>query len=270
MLFLKDNKLKSSLQKNELTIGSWLSIPSPIVAEIIAQAGFPWLVVDLEHSVIDLKSMQAMFIAMELNQCIPLARLSGKDPNQTKRVLDAGAYGIIAPMINTAEEAEMMVNAVKYPPFGKRGVGLARAQGYGMKFDDYKQHFNKHSIVICQIEHKDAVENIDAILSVKGVDGILIGPYDLSGSYGIPGDLENPIIFEAEQRVLTVANRKGIPAGIHVVHPNAKLLESNVKKGFKFIAYGVDMLFLTTSCAQGMNDINMILSSKDENRPYHK
>jgi len=263
MLFLKDNKLKSALQKNELTIGSWLSIPSPIITEIIAQAGFPWLVVDLEHSVIDLKSMQAMFIAMELNQCIPLARLSGKDPNQTKRVLDAGAYGIIAPMINTAEEAEMMVNAVKYPPFGKRGVGLARAQGYGMKFDDYKEHFNQHSIVICQIEHKEAVENIDDILSVKGIDGIIIGPYDLSGSYGIPGEFENPLIVEAEKKVLDSAKRNGIPAGIHVVHPNTENLLLNIKKGFKFIAYGVDMIFFATSCVQEMKNINKIIKGED-------
>lgn len=263
MKYLKDNLLKTALQDNQVTIGSWLSIPSPIVAEIIAQAGFPWLVVDLEHSVIDLKSMQAMFIAMELNQCIPLARLSGKDPNQTKRVLDAGAYGIIAPMINTAEEAEMMVNAVKYPPFGKRGVGLARAQGYGMKFDDYKEHFNQHSIVICQIEHKEAVENIDDILSVKGIDGIIIGPYDLSGSYGIPGEFENPLILEAEQKVLDSAKRNGIPAGIHVVHPNTENLLLNIKKGFKFIAYGVDMIFLATSCVQEMKNINKILKGED-------
>ncbi len=263
MKYLKDNLLKTALQDNQVTIGSWLSIPSPIVAEIIAQAGFPWLVVDLEHSVIDLKSMQAMFIAMELNQCIPLARLSGKDPNQTKRVLDAGAYGIIAPMINTAEEAEMMVNAVKYPPFGKRGVGLARAQGYGMKFDDYKEHFNQHSIVICQIEHKEAVENIDDILSVKGIDGIIIGPYDLSGSYGIPGEFENPLIVEAEQKVLDSAKRNGIPAGIHVVHPNTENLLLNIKKGFKFIAYGVDMIFFATSCVQEMKNINKILKGED-------
>ena len=260
----KDNKLKSRLQNNQVTIGSWLSIPSPVVAEIMAQAGFPWLVVDMEHSVIDLETMQAMFLAMELNKCIPLVRLSGKDPNQAKRVLDAGAYGIIAPMVNTAEEAEMMVNSVKYPPLGKRGVGLARAQRYGMKFDDYMGHFNKHSIVICQIEHKDAVENIDAILSVNGIDGIIIGPYDLSGSYGIPGELENPIIIEAEQRVMDAANRNGIPAGIHVVHPNTDLLLTKVKKGFKFIAYGVDMLFLATHCGRGMNDINRILSHKGE------
>jgi 2-dehydro-3-deoxyglucarate aldolase len=155
MKSFNDNLLKSNLQNNQVTIGSWLSIPSPVVAEIMAQAGFQWLVVDMEHSVIDLESMQAMFLALELNKCIPLVRLSGKDPNQAKRVLDAGAYGIIAPMVNTVEEAERMVHSVKYPPWGKRGVGLARAQGYGMKFDDYMGHFNKHSIVTLQIEHKE-------------------------------------------------------------------------------------------------------------------
>ena len=256
MDYFKDNELKLSLQNNELTVGSWLSMPSPEVAEVMAQSGFPWLVIDLEHSVTNLETVQAMITAMELNKCIPLVRLSGKDRDQAKRVLDSGAYGIIAPMVNTAEEAEMIVDYVKYPPWGKRGVGLARAQGYGMKFDDYKNNFNKHSIVICQIEHKDAVENIDEIISVKGIDGLLIGPYDISGSYGVLGDLENPIVIKAEKKVLTAANKKGIPVGIHVVHPNANLLDSNVKKGFKFIAYGVDMLFLATSCTQGVNDIN--------------
>jgi len=263
MKYLKDNLLKTALQDNQVTIGSWLSIPSPVVAEIVAQAGFPWLVVDMEHSVIDLECMQSMFMAMELNKCIPLVRLSGKDPNQTKRVLDAGAYGIIAPMINTAEEAEMMVNAIKYPPYGKRGVGLARAQAYGMKFDEYKKHFNQHSIIICQIEHKEAVENIDGILSVKGIDGIIIGPYDLSGSYGIPGEFKNPLIVEAEQKVLDSAKRNGIPAGIHVVHPDTEELLSNIKKGFKFIAYGVDMIFLATSCVREMKNIKKILKCED-------
>ena len=264
MNFFNENLLKQALQKNQVTIGSWLSIPSPVVAEIMAQAGFPWLVVDMEHTVIDMETMQAMILAIESNKCVPLVRLSGKDTSQVKRVLDAGAYGVIVPMVNTVEEAKMIVDSVKYPPWGKRGVGLARAQGYGMKFNDYKEHINDHSIVICQIEHKDAVENIDAILSVKGIDGILIGPYDLSGSYGIPGVFEYHLIVEAEQRVMEAANRKGIPAGIHVVHPNAELLLTKVKKGFKFIAYGVDMLFLATSCGQGVNVINKILSSKSD------
>ena len=142
MLFFKDNKLKSSLQKNELTIGSWLSIPSAVVTEIMSQAGFPWLVVDMEHSVIDLETMQSMFLAIECHGSIPLVRLPSKDPTIAKRVLDAGAHGIIAPMINNENDAKKLVSAVKYPPIGNRGVGLARAQGYGMKFESYIEHFN--------------------------------------------------------------------------------------------------------------------------------
>jgi 2-dehydro-3-deoxyglucarate aldolase len=262
----KNNSLKVDLQNHQITIGSWLSIPSPVVAEIMAQAGYPWLVVDMEHSVIDLEAMQTMFLAMELNNCIPLVRLSGKDPNQAKRVLDAGAYGIIAPMINTVEDAELMIKAVKYPPWGTRGVGLARAQSYGVKFDDYKEHFNKHSVVILQIEHKDAVENIDGILSVKGVDAIIVGPYDLSGSYGIPGEFQNHLIVEAEQKILDSTKKNGIPAGIHVVHPTENLLQEKIKLGFKFIAYGVDMLFLASSSGQGMRAINNVLVSKKQGR----
>jgi len=261
MQSLKDNKLKFALQKNQVTIGSWLSIPSPVVSEIMAQAGYPWLVIDMEHSVIDFETMQSMFLTLELSDVIPLVRLSGKDPIQAKRVLDAGALGIIAPMVNTPEEAEMMVSAVKYPPWGTRGVGLARAQGYGMQFDAYKEHWNEQSIVICQIEHKQAVENIDAILSVEGIDGVIIGPYDLSGSYGIPGKLDDPLMVEAEQTIMKSANKINVAMGTHVVHPNVDQLEAKIQMGFKFIAYSVDMLFLANACRKGSQEIKSVLSN---------
>jgi len=257
-----DNQLKIDLKNNQLTIGSWLSIPSTSIAEIMSQAGFPWLVIDMEHSVIDFETMQSMFLALESNKCIPLVRLSGKDPNQVKRVLDAGAYGIIVPMVNTEKEAKLMINSIKYSPVGERGVGLARAHGYGINFKNYFDNYNEHSIIICQIENKIAVENIDKILSVNGIDGIILGPYDLSASYGIPGELENPLIINAEKRVLNAAKKNGIPAGIHVVHPNSNVLRSKVKKGFKFIAFGVDMLFLATNCGRAVDDVNKILSSQ--------
>ena len=258
-----DNQLKNDLNNNQLTIGSWLSIPSTFVAEIMSQAGFPWLVIDMEHSVIDYETMQSMLLAVESNNCTPLVRLSGKDNIQVKRVLDAGAFGIIVPMVNTEKEAEDIINSIKYPPIGERSVGLARAQGYGMKFNDYINNFNDHSIVIFQIENKIAIENIEKILSVVGIDGIIIGPYDLSASYGIPGELQNSKILEAEQKVLDAAKKNNIPAGIHVVDPNSELLLSKVKKGFKFFAYGVDMLFLAKNCEKGISDINKILSSSN-------
>ena len=256
MYNLKENKLKSELQSNIVTIGSWLSIPSPQVAEIMSQAGFPWLVIDLEHGITNLETMQAMIVAIELNQCLPLVRVSGKNSNDIKKILDAGAYGIITPMVNTPEEAYNTVQSIKYPPEGNRGVGLGRVQFYGTKFDEYYHQFNKYSLVILQIENKIAVDNIDEILSVSGIDAIIIGPYDLSGSYGIPGDLENPIILEAENKILSASTKRGIPAGVHVVHAKKELLQSKLNRGFKFIAYGVDMLFLAKSSGQAVIDIN--------------
>ena len=247
--------LKVILKKNELTVGSWLSIPSPVVAEIMAQAGFPWLVIDLEHSVIDYETMQSMIVAIENNGIIPLVRVSSKDSLQIKKVLDAGAHGIIVPMINSGNDAKKVVNAVKYPPIGNRGVGLARAQGYGMKFDSYLKYFNEYSIVICQIEHKDAVNNIEEIVATKGVDGIIIGPYDLSGSYGVPGELNAPEVMEAEKIVLDTAARYNIPTGTHLVHTDKTALINNINKGFRLIAYGVDQLFLANSGTEAFQDI---------------
>ena len=247
--------LKAILKNNELTVGSWLSIPSPVAAEIMAQAGFPWLVIDLEHSVIDYETMQSMFVAIENNGSIPLVRLSSKDSPQIKRVLDAGAHGIIAPMINNANDAKKIVSAVKYPPIGNRGVGLARAQGYGMKFESYKEYFNDYSIIICQIEHKSAVDNIEEIVATKGIDGIIIGPYDLSGSYGIPGKLGSDELLEAEKIILEAAARYNIPSGIHIVHRDKSELINKINDGFRIIAYGVDQLFLAKSGKDAFQDI---------------
>lgn len=261
MRSLENNSLKHALRNERLTVGSWLSIPSPVVTEIMVRSGFEWLVVDMEHSVVNLETLQAMILTIEAYDAIPLVRLSANDPVQAKRVMDAGAYGIVVPMVNTRDQAEKAVKAVKYPPWGNRGVGLARAQGYGMEFDSYEQSVNDHSVVICQVEHREAVENIDAILSVEGVDAVFIGPYDISGSYGIPGQLDHSLVIEAEKRVLQAARRHSIPAGIHVVSPDIDQVKEKTRKGFRLIAYGVDMLFLAHGCREGNRQIQETLSS---------
>lgn len=252
-------KLKSLLNNNELTIGSWLSLPSQETAEIMAQAGFPWIVIDLEHSVINYETMQSMLIAIENEGCIPLVRVSSNDPTQIKRVLDSGSHGIIVPMVNNANDAIKAVKAVKYPPKGNRGVGLARAQGYGLKFDSYYKSFNDSSIVICQIEHRDAVDNVEDIISVDGVDGIIIGPYDLSGSYGIPGKLNDKTIIDAEKKIINIANKKNVPSGLHLVHYDEKILKQKINQGFKFIVCGVDQLFLAKQSMECYGQIKKVL-----------
>ncbi|MHA2052762.1 MAG: HpcH/HpaI aldolase family protein, partial [Candidatus Hodarchaeales archaeon] len=144
------------------------------------------------------------------------------------------------------------VKSVKYPPEGFRGVGLARAQGYGQEFSDYASTVNEESIVIIQIEHKDAVENLESILSVKGIDGCIIGPYDISGSLGVPGDFDHPDVKLAIEKVEKGCKHKKVPLGIHVIQPDYKLIVEKINNGYTFLAFSLDILFLGNSCREQM------------------
>ena len=250
-----NNTVKRKLRNNELTVGSWMAMSHPWVADIMGQCGFDFLVVELEHSTVELESLNALFAIIELHGVVPLARLSSNDPTQAKRVLEAGAYGLIFPMVNTAQEARQAVDSVKYPPLGKRGFGLGRAQDFGFGSDEYFSKANDETIVILQVEHIDGVRNIESILDVEGVDGVFIGPYDLSGSLGIPGQLNDPKVVKARTQVLEAARDRGIAPGIHIVHPDAELFRQSVDEGFTFIAYGGDILYLGQSCRKAMADI---------------
>jgi 2-dehydro-3-deoxyglucarate aldolase len=241
---LKKNPLKAKLEKDELTIGSWLQLGSPSATEIMAVSGYEWLTIDMEHSVTSLETMQHLLQIIEGHGIVPLVRVGENNPDLVKRVMDAGAYGIIVPMINSAEDAKKAVNAVKYPPVGTRGVGMARAQGYGREFDAYVSVVNRETVVIAQIEHIDAVDNLEEIVEVDGIDGYFIGPYDLSGSLGIPGKLDHPDVLAALGRVEQVCRKAKMPLGIHVVDPDPALLEKFVKKGYTLLAFSSDMLLL--------------------------
>jgi len=169
--------LKSKLKKNKVVIGSWISLPSTAVAEIMAKANLDWVAIDLEHSPITLSQVEDLIRIIDLAGNTPLVRVGENNPLIIKRVMDAGAHGVIVPMVSSKEEALRAVASVRYPPEGKRGVGLARAQCYGLEFDEYKLWQSKESMVIVQIEHIDAIGNLEDILSVDGVDGSMIGPF---------------------------------------------------------------------------------------------
>jgi 2-dehydro-3-deoxyglucarate aldolase len=216
----------------------------------MAQAGFPWLVIDLEHSVIGIADVQPLIQVIELSGSCPLVRLSSNDPVQAKRVLDAGAHGVIVPSVNSAEEARKAVAAVKYPPHGIRGVGLARAQGYGARFGAYLEEANEYSIVVPMIEHRQAVDDIEAIVRTAGVDAVFVGPYDLSASYGIAGEMDHPLMRDAMARLLKATADAGISAGLHVVHPPVRQVAERIAEGFSFVAYGTDMLFLVSQARE--------------------
>jgi 2-keto-3-deoxy-L-rhamnonate aldolase RhmA len=226
------------------SFGSWITIPHPSVAELLVRAGFDWLTVDLEHSAITLESAAELIRTIDLAGISPIVRVGSHDANVIKRVMDAGAHGIIASTVNTTEQAAAIVAAVKYPPVGTRGVGLSRAQGYADEFEEHYCWLNEESIVFVQIEHIEAVRNIDAILRVPGVDGFFIGPYDLSASLGIPGKFNDPKMIEALAAVRSAKEKIGTVAGVHVVQPVAADVHQKIADGYRFIAFGIDYLFM--------------------------
>lgn len=243
--------LRAVLRSGGVTIGSWITLAHPAIAEILANAGFDWLAVDLEHSVITIREAEELIRVIELSGAVPLVRLTANDPAQIKRVMDAGAHGIIVPMVNSRAEAEAAVAAVHYPPRGRRGVGLARAQGYGTRFEAYRQWLAHEAVTIVQIEHIDAVDQLESILTVEGVDGYLIGPYDLSASLGHPGQFGHPSVVKALKTVRQVARRLRVPGGVHVIQPDIEEAVRRIRDGFTFVAYSLDMLLLGAASRQG-------------------
>ena len=245
--------MEKEIFNNKCSIGSWITLGHPAVAEIMADAGFDWLAVDLEHSVITIREAEDLIRVIELKGVIPLVRLSSNNEVQIKRVMDAGAHGVIVPMICTATDAENAVNAVKYPPLGKRGVGLARAQGYGTKFEKYRQWQDEKTVVIAQIEHIEAVRNLESIFDVEGIDGYIVGPYDLSGSMGIPGQFMAADYLSALETIMEIARSKNMPGGVHLIEPNPSELKRLIKEGNRFIAYSLDIRMIDVSCREGLS-----------------
>jgi 2-keto-3-deoxy-L-rhamnonate aldolase RhmA len=246
---------KNLFNDNEVALGSWITLAHPAVAEIMANAGFDWLAIDLEHSVITIREAEELIRVIELSNVVPLVRLTSNNSDLIKRVMDAGAHGIIVPMVNSALDAEMAVQSIKYPPAGRRGVGLARAQRYGADFEAYKKWQVNGSIVIVQIEHIDAVNNFRDILSVPGVDGFIVGPYDLTSSMGIPGEFSNSKYLDVIERIGKIANNMGVTGGVHIIEPDTKELAQRIDEGYKFIAYSLDIRMLDYSCRSALESI---------------
>lgn len=239
------NKVKEALNKGEVTIGSWIQTGSPVAAEILANAGFDWIGIDCEHSDIAINEFTAIARAINTKGALAFARVRENDTLAIRQVLDMGAQGIIVPLVNNAEEAKKAVMSAKYPPMGIRGFGYARANNWGTDFDSYAKSANDDIAVIVMIESKEGVEKIEEILQVEGVDGVFIGPYDLSGSYGIVGDTSNPIIVSACEKVAKACTKYNKAAGQHIVHPTKDNVKNAINSGFTFIALGADILFLS-------------------------
>jgi 2-dehydro-3-deoxyglucarate aldolase len=254
--------IKDKLQAHEPSVGSWMSMAHLSIAEILGAAGYEWVVIETEHTAIDVSEVLPLIAALEGAGTIPLVRLAWNDPIQMKAVLDSGAAGVLVPNVRSAAEARQAVVGAKYPPLGERGVGLARAQGYGRTFTGYIERANEDSLLILQVEHVDAVECIEGIVATEGIDGVFIGPYDLSMSMGLPGQIDHPDVEEAKDRVLQAALSAGIAAGVHLVHPDEAEAQLSVaiSKGYTFIALGTDILFLGDACRSLFDSIKSIIT----------
>jgi len=217
----------------------------------MAQAGFHWVAVDLEHSVITLEQAAALIRAIDGCGVPALVRLTSNDPNQAKRLLDAGAHGIIVPQVSSVADARRAVESVLYGPAGVRGVGLARAQGYGAGFAEYLEWQRREPVVVVQIEHQAALPVLPQILAVPGVDAFFVGPYDLSCSLGHPGDFSHPDFRAAMDSIRAAGRASGLPSGLHVIEPDPQALLQALADGHRFIAYSVDIRMLDVGARVG-------------------
>jgi 2-dehydro-3-deoxyglucarate aldolase len=216
----------------------------------MGQAGYDWVAADLEHGAIAVHQLPDLFRALELGGTLPLARLAHGQPKDCKQALDAGAGGVIVPMVETAAQLTLVRDACRWPPAGTRGVGFSRANLFGKHFEAYREEAQA-PLLVAMIEHIRAVENLEEILLIEGLDAILIGPYDLSASMGMTAKFEEPKFIAAMERIRTLCAERHIPCGVHVVKPDAEALRQRVAEGYRFIAYSIDAVFLSKGAERG-------------------
>lgn len=247
---IRENAVKRKLKAGDPATGMWLNIPSLVSAEALATVGWDWLTLDVEHGCMDYETQQAMFLAIASQGCVPLARIPANDPTIIKRTLDAGAMGVVIPMVCSAEEAQAAVEACKYPPDGIRSAGGGRWRySYGV---DFLQRANDEIICIVMIEHQVAVDRAKEILAVPGVDACFIGPNDLSWSMGLKGQ-RNDAHAANLLKVRDAGREVGTPTGLHCMSP-AEVVE-RIEQGFQFLACQNDMSMMVTAAADALKHV---------------
>ncbi len=245
---MRANTLKAIWKRGEAAVNGWLSIPSAFSAEVMAHQGFDSLTVDMQHGVVDYQVAVTMLQAISTTAAIPLARVPWNDPARIMKILDAGAYGVICPMINTRAQAEALVAACKYAPRGYRSWGPVRASIYAGA--DYGDHANDDLIVMPMIETAEAVKNIDEILSVPGIDAVYVGPSDLSLTLGCKPRLDqtDPPVVEAQQAIVAACKRHGVVAGIH--NGTAAYALKMIQAGYQFVTLASDSRHMAAKAAE--------------------
>ncbi len=239
---MRENRIRTLWQRGEAALCAWLSIPSSFSAEIVAHSGFDCVTIDLQHGMIDYQAAVPMLQAISTTATTPLARVPWNDPGAIMKMLDAGCYGIVCPMINTVEEAAAFAAACRYPPAGIRSYGPKRAMLYAG--DDYADAANDTVLAIAMIETADGLANVDAIAALPGIDALYIGPADLSLAIGRSQrvDQTDPVMVEALETILAAARRHGKVAGLHTATPG--YAAAMIDKGFQLVTVATDAGFL--------------------------
>ncbi|MBM3852410.1 MAG: 2,4-dihydroxyhept-2-ene-1,7-dioic acid aldolase [Verrucomicrobia bacterium] len=239
--------VKDRLKRSEAVIGSWMQLPDASVAELMGAGGFDWVALDMEHGAIGAGALPDLVRGLEAHGTEPFARIAQGARTDIKQVLDAGCRGVIVPSVESREQVQEAVAAAKYPPEGSRGVGYSRANLFGRNFATYFANINREVVVVAQIESIRAIGNLEAIVAVPGLDALMVGPYDLSASMGLTGQFDHPEFKRAMETYESVGRRQGIPIGLHIVQPDAELLRRRIADGYRFIAYGIDAVFLSNN-----------------------
>ncbi len=243
---------RARLINGETLLGTMITLPSPEMVEIMIDVGYDWLFVDCEHGAFDTATAQSLLQAAG-DRCPCVIRVPNSDDVWIKKALDIGASGIIVPQVNTANPARSVVASCKYPPEGTRGVGIGRAHSYGANFNDYVACANDQIAVIVQAEHIEAVNRIDEIVQVEGIDAVLIGPYDLSASLGKIGKLDDPELAVAIEKVRSCCAAVGIKLGFFGV--SAEAVKPFLAQGYTLVAVGVDVLFASKSATETLQSL---------------
>jgi 2-keto-3-deoxy-L-rhamnonate aldolase RhmA len=253
-LFQRRAALKEKLRRRERLFAGWISYAHPSITETFARAGFDFIAIDMEHSTISLEQAQRIIAASQSEGVPCLPRPVSHANDWIKPLLESGADGLMIQMVNTPEEIETIISHLKYPPVGRRSYGVNRAQFYGFDFDSYVQTWNETSTFIIQVESIDAVENIERLLDYDEVDGVMVGPYDISGSLGVPGQTSHPLVLEASRKVIAACERRGKSCGTQVADATMESVQSLFDLGHTYAVLGSD-LFVLWKWAEQMRDL---------------
>lgn len=253
-IFERRKKLKTKLKNRERLFAGWVSYAHPSITETFAGAGFDFIAIDMEHGTVSLEQAQRIIAAAQSEGSLCLPRPVSHSNDWTKPLLDSGADGMLYPMVQTKDEVRNLIGINKYPKVGKRSFGVNRAQNYGFIFDEYVENWNATSSLILQIESITAVENIDSLLSFPEVDGVMIGPYDMSGSLGVPGQTTHPLVLEASKKVILSCEKYGKSCGSQIADVTEDALKKHFDQGYTYCILGSD-LFVLWKWAENMKKL---------------